>query len=225
MTLQAKLKVFERAAGPGQFKVVGESDLKTVGIGVFTNPTRVPVKSGDLLGNSLFASVEGLSAIGAFFCVTGDPGVGAIVSTLALEPGRQNPITVTVEPDADGDGYGDETQDKCPTDASAQGTCPAPPPPAAPITLGATALAKKGFVTVALTASAQANVTVAGSVKLGKGSSAKLSGGTQIVAPGTLAKFTVLFPAKLKKALQRLPKSKKLTLALTAGAPGRRPRT
>jgi hypothetical protein len=36
-------------------------------------------------------------------------------------------ISGTVEPDADGDGYGDETQDGCPTDATAQGDCPAAP--------------------------------------------------------------------------------------------------
>ncbi len=30
-----------------------------------------------------------------------------------------------VEPDADRDGFGDETQDACPSSASAQGACPA----------------------------------------------------------------------------------------------------
>jgi len=47
-----------------------------------------------------------------------------------------------------------------------------------------------------------------------------LSGGTQIVAPGALAKFTVVFPAKLKTALKQLSTSKKLSLILTATAPG-----
>ena len=37
-----------------------------------------------------------------------------------------------VEPDADHDGFGDETQDKCPTDASTQDSCPPPPPVAGP---------------------------------------------------------------------------------------------
>ena len=52
-----------------------------------------------------------------------------------------------------------------------------------------------------------------------------MSGGTQIVAPGSLAKFTVVFPAKLKAALKRLPSSKKLSLILTATAPGATART
>jgi hypothetical protein len=29
-----------------------------------------------------------------------------------------------IEPDADGDHFGDETQDKCPSNPAAQGTCP-----------------------------------------------------------------------------------------------------
>jgi hypothetical protein len=44
---------------------------------------------------------------------------------------NNNPILAqgTVESDADHDGYGDETQDRCPTNASTQGPCPTPPPP------------------------------------------------------------------------------------------------
>ena len=57
-------------------------------------------------------------------------------------------------------------------------------------------------------------------MKIGKGKAVKLSGNTQIVAPGALAKFTVLFPAKLKAALKKLPTSKKLTISLSASAPG-----
>ena len=134
------------------------------------------------------------------------------------------PIPSLVEPDADGDGYGDETQDQCPTDASTQGPCPAPkvaPAPPAPTTLSASAAAKKGLLTVTLTSSAQATVTVGGSVQIAKGKTVKLSGSTQIVAPGSLAKFTLLFPASLKAALKQLSTKKKLSLKLTASAPGR----
>jgi hypothetical protein len=227
------LKVFAPAAVPGQLTVVGESSTRVLG-GTTTSPARIPVQSGDLIGSALTITDEGGVEAGALFCKTEDPGdeiakvagaptVGATVAPLATATGFQNPITVTVEPDADGDGYGDETQDKCPTDASTHEACPPPkvaPPPAAPITLSDSAAARKGLVTVSLTASAQATVTVGGSVKLGKGKSVKLSGGTQIVAPGSLAKFTVLFPAKLKTALKQTPKSKKLSLTLSASAPG-----
>jgi hypothetical protein len=201
---------------------------------VTTSPTRIPVQSGDLLGSSLTLLNSGKLEQGAFYCKTEnpgdeiatvplDPGTGATVRAITRESGFQNPVTVTVEPDADGDGYGDETQDQCPTDASTHGPCPVPqaaPAPPAPITLSASAAAKKTFLTVSLTTTAQASVTVTGTVKLGKGKSVKLSGNTQTVALGALAKFTVLFPAKLKAALKQLPTSKKLTINLSASAPG-----
>jgi hypothetical protein len=232
-----KLKVFAPTGVPGQFKVVGESAPARLQGGLTTSTTRIPVQSGDLLGSSLTIVDEAGTEQGAVFCKTenagdeiaevpGDPATGTTVSTVSTKVGYQNAATVTVEPDADGDGYGDETQDQCPTDASTQGPCPAPkvapaaPTPPAPITLSASAAAKKGLVTVTLTDSAQATVTVGGSVKLANGKTVTLGGGTQIVAPGTLAKFTVLFPAKLKTALKQMPKSKKLTLNLVASAPG-----
>jgi hypothetical protein len=71
-----------------------------------------------------------------------------------------------------------------------------------------------------VTASVQANVTVGGSAQLGKGKTAKLSTSTQIVSPGALSKFTVLFPAKLRTALKQTPTSKKVTVSLSASAPG-----
>jgi hypothetical protein len=205
-------------------------------MGSNTFPTRIPVQTGDLLGEAGLATDGAESKPAVEFCETlgagdviGATGTNGAVGTpvLVIEEGLKLgvPITVAVEPDADGDGYGDETQDQCPTDATTQGPCPvkaAPPAPpaAAPITLSAAAAAKKDLVTVTVTASAQANVTVGGTVKLGKGKSATLDGQTQIVSPGALAKFTIPFPGKLAKALKQLPKSKKLTLSLTAGGPG-----
>jgi hypothetical protein len=231
-----KLKVFAPTELPGQFKVVGESAATILG-GTTTSPARIPVQGGDLLGSSLTIVDSGGTEMGAIYCKTenpgdeigkipGDPIPGATVSAVSTETGFQNPISVSVEPDADGDGYGDETQDQCPTDASTQGPCPAPkvapsaPAPPAPIALSDSAAARKGLVTVTLISSAQATVSVGGSVKLGKGKNVKLSGGTQLVAPGSLAKFTVVFPAKLKAALKQLPTSKRLSLILVATAPG-----
>jgi hypothetical protein len=191
--------------------------------------TRIPVQAGDRLGlHGLPFSYEGSPIPGlALYCagtgiegelgaVMGDVGQGATSEFPEVTTARV-PISATVEPDADGDGFGDETQDQCPTNASTQAPCPPPP---APTTLSATAAAKKGLVTITLTSTAQATVTVGGTVKLSGGKSAKLTGGTQIVAPGTLAKFTVLFPAKLKAQLKKTPPSKKLTLSLSATAPG-----
>jgi hypothetical protein len=237
LPVEAQLKVLEPTGVPNELKVAGESAFSPVTTGLNTTPTRIPVHSGDLLGSTVVVNNEGVTERGDYLCETNDPGdeiaeipeiseipgIGTTVSPTKTQVGFQNPVTVTVEPDADGDGYGDETQDKCPTDAATQGPCPTPPPPPAPvvpIALSASAATKKGLVTVTLTSSAQATVTVGGSVKLAKGKSVKLSGGTQIVAPGTLAKFTILFPAKLKAALKQTPSSKKISLSLSASAPG-----
>jgi len=238
------LKVFRPAAVPGWLQVVGESSPSQIDPGSNTHPARIPVQAGDLLGNVGREEVGGESEQFAALCQTsnagdaitgveGNPPVGA---TVPMPEGRlpslSQPITVAVEPDADGDGFGDETQDKCPTDASTQGPCPVkvtppppppPPPPPAPPTspvLAASAAAKRGLVIVTLGASAQASVTVGGTVGLGKGKSATLSGGTQVVVPGAPAKFTVLFPAKLKARLKQLRPKRKLTLRLSATAPG-----
>jgi len=236
VTLEQQLKILQPTGTPKQFRVVGESASTIVHDGLNTFQTRVPVQAGDLIGSTgvIHTPTESLSFVA--FCEQTRPGdmIGAIKGNLTTgsvgeaeieEEEIALPITVAVEPDADGDGFGDETQDQCPTDASTQGPCPVKAPPTtpappAPITLSGSGAAKKGLVTVTVTASAQANVTVGGSVQLGKGKTVKLSGGTQTVTPGNLAKFTVLFPAKLKTALKQTPKSKKLTLSLSAGAPG-----
>jgi hypothetical protein len=227
----AQLKVLRPSAAPKQFTVVGESAVVPTAAGLNTFQTRIPVHAGDLLGETGFATNGVASEPLVEFCAGSSPGdrLGAILGsgtagqTVVIDEegvGDAAPLTATVEPDADGDGFGDETQDKCPTDASTQAPCPAPPAPPAPITLSASAAAKKGLVTVSLTSTAQVTVTVGGSVKLGKGKGTALTGGSQIVAPGTLAKFTVVFPAKLKAKLRQLPPSRKVSLALTASAPG-----
>jgi hypothetical protein len=231
-SFKAQLKVLRPTSTPEQFTVAGETALTPVVVGINTFPARIPVQAGDLIAEAGLVTKEGESKPMVEFCkglaaferigATPNGALGTSVMVVEEESTLGVPITVAVEPDADHDGYGDETQDQCPTDATTQGPCPtkAAPPAPAPITLSASAAAKKGLVTVTLTTSAQATVSVGGTVKLGKGKTTTLSGGTQIVAPGTLAKFTVLFPAKLKAALKQTPKSKKLSLALTASAPG-----
>jgi hypothetical protein len=46
----------------------------------------------------------------------------------SLEPTGELLVAGSIEPDADGDGFGDETQDKCPTQATTQGPCDTTPP-------------------------------------------------------------------------------------------------
>ena len=209
--------------------VVGE-DRERITPGANTFKVRIPVQAGDLVGmatdGATLVYCEEPSAGSALGALPGNPPTGSTIQFVERHEGESRiPIFATVEPDVDGDGYGDETQDSCATDASTQGPCPTPssppatvPPPA--IRLSASAAVRKGLVTVTLTDSAQSTVTVGGTVKLGKGKTAKLSGGTQIVAPGGLAKFKLLFPASLKAALQQLPPKMKLSLMLTARAPG-----
>lgn len=217
-TIPETVKVL-RGAGGNNFTVIQQADVN-VGTGTTAADVRMPVKTGDRLGlKGKKFSFEGSEGEITLFC----PGGGTLgATTSATNPGdtvefaevtsARAPVSATIEPDADNDGYGDETQDKCPQSAATQVACPA-------VTLSASAAAKKGLASILVTANLQASVTVAGTVKLGKGKSAKLSGGTQIVAPGTLAKFTLLFPKKLREALKALSSKQSLTLKVTATAP------
>lgn len=225
---QVTFKVLRPGPAAETVQVVGESTgFATTGANTFG--TRIPVQAGDRIGtvstSGSFLFCEEPSPGASLGLIIGNPVTGS-TATYLNHPEELGRIAIfaTVEPDADGDGYGDETQDKCPTDASTQGPCPTPPAPAPPTAppaaLSASAAAKKTFLTVSLTSTAQESVTVTGTVKVGKGKSVKLKGNTQTVTPGALAKFTVLFPAKLKAALKKLPTSKKLTVSLSASAPG-----
>jgi hypothetical protein len=225
-----KLKVLRSDPTNKTAQVVGES-FGTAVAGSNKFDARIPVQAGDRVAlasdsTPILACAESLPG-DALGLIEGDPAIGSTVPYgESSEVSGQIPLFATVEPDADGDGYGDETQDQCPTDASTHGPCPAPkdapapPAPTPPITLSASAAAKKTFLTVSLTTTAQASVTITGTATIGKGKTVKLSGNTQTVALGALAKFTVLFPAKLKAALKKLPTSKKLTIDLSASAPG-----
>ena len=216
--LQA-LKVFRSTGAPTQYQVIGESAASSVSAGSSTSNTRIPVQAGDFLGAS--GTYEG--TVYSFYCVTanpvdrfayflGSPTQGSTVNSLLESEGIQAPVTAKVEPDADNDGFGDETQDQCPQSASTQSPCPL-------AALSASAVVRKGLATVLITSNVQGPVTVAGKVSLGKGKKVNLNGGTQIVTPGTIAKFTILFPARLKERLKALSRKQFLTLALTATAP------
>jgi hypothetical protein len=212
-----QLKVLHPIGSPSQVKVVAETAQTNVVAGANVFDVRLPVSAGDVLG------LSGTTEIGGLFCNSGNPGdrvaaalgnptLGSTVSATEEAEKLQLAAAAVIEPDADNDGYGDETQDKCPQSASTQSPCPV-------VTLSASAVAKKNLATVLITSSSQAPVTVAGTAKLGKGKSATLSGGTQIVAPGAIAKFTLLFPKALKAKLKQLSRKQSLTLNLTATAP------
>jgi hypothetical protein len=229
-----KLKVYRPAPGK-RLTVVGESDLHPIAAGVNTFATRIPVAAGDVVGLSGYLTLPTQTWQGSLICrethlpgdelwgLDGDPPVGATVPPILEDSEFAVPVTATVEPDADGDGFGDETQDSCPTDASTHGPCPVAPPapaPPAPTRLDASATAAREVVTVAVTASASASVTVGGTVRAGKGRTAKLYGGTWTVAPGTIAKFQVRLPTSVVAELHQMPRSRKLPVSLVASASG-----
>ena len=208
------LKILRRVGG-SQFQVIGESAPSPLSGGLNTFSTRVPVLAGDIIGS--VGTVEGFTF--SFYCNTGNPGdrlgvikgnpsLGSTASQSEEGAGFQIPVTVFVEPDVDNDGFGDETQDACPQSAAFQTPCP-------PVTLSSSSQVKKGSVTVIVTSSTAAPVTVKGVVGLGKGKKAKMNGGTQNLLPGTLNKYRLFFTKSLKNKLKELPPSKKLTLKVT----------
>lgn len=214
-TLPQTLKVLRPNSGAKTVQVVGEASGSVVG-GSNSFEARIPVQAGDRLGlfeggavGPLLCETPGLSVLAGF---EGGPGVGTTVPFVEIPTEARVPVVAVVEPDADNDGYGDETQDKCPQLASVQTECPV-------VKLDlSSAIKKKGSVTVLLTASSEARVKVSGTVALGKGQKAKLSGKAQTVKPGKISRFTLKFPAKLKEKLADLTTKQSLQLKVTASA-------
>ena len=214
-TYSTALKVFRRGGGANQFQVVADSGFASLNGGLNTFSTRIPVQAGDLVGT--FGQQTGSPF--TIICNTGNPGdkaavlegnpsVGSTVTALGEGTGIQVPLTVSVEPDADNDGFGDETQDACPQSAAVQVPCPV-------VALSTSTLVKKGLVTVIVTSSTAAPVSVKGVAKLGKGKKAKLNGGVQNLLPGTLSKFKLFFTKSLKNKLKELTPQQKVTLKVT----------
>lgn len=204
-----------RSAGPESFTVVGEAQGGPLTLkGSNTYLARVPVQAGDYLG------------IGgdpyALACVTEDQAdtFGATVggtpvgSTFKVElaKGLQVPVTARIEPDVDGDGYGDETQDHCPQSAAYQAPCPV-------VVVSSLSLAGTKAVSVYISTSLAAPITVTGIVKLAKGERVKLRAPIKTIAPGTMAHFRLSFTKRVRKALRALPVKRSLRLTIAASAP------
>jgi hypothetical protein len=206
-----------RSAGGNSYTAINQVTVQ-VGNGQTTADSRMPVQAGDRLGlrGTPFSyegsPIEGISLYceevpGILGATLQEVGVG---STANFEPATEGrvPLAAVIEPDADNDGFGDETQDACPQSAAFQTPCP-------PVTLSTSTQVKKGSVTIIVTSSTAAPVTVKGVAKLGKGKKAKMNGGTQNLLPGTLNKYRLFFTKGLKNKLKELPPSKKVTLKVT----------
>jgi hypothetical protein len=211
-----RLKVLRPTSNPNAFTVVGESAREGARDGSNSFGTRIPIQAGDHLatggGDELAVSLycEPTDLTDEFGVVAGDVPVGSNQTFMPVANVRLA-LWAAVEPDADNDGFGDETQDQCPQSATTQVACPV-------VKLSTSVSAAKKFVTLLVTGTTAANVTVNGKASLGKGKKAKLKGGTKAVNPGAFTKFKLKFTAKLVKRLQELPPSKKLTLKITSSA-------
>jgi hypothetical protein len=230
--------VFERMAAfrptaAGSFQVVGESNEETVNQGANTFVTRIPVQAGDRFGP------VGIEVDSPVYCFTGSEGdkawfysgsVGLGSShTFAPQTQLRVALVAVIEPDKDGDGYGDETQDKCPQGGAYQGPCPT-------ITLDAFPIALKRSVLVLVSASETSTVQVFGQVSWkprhkggalasktrkpgdhkSAGVIAGLTGKTQTVSPGQVARFNVKLPNSVKRQLRQTPPGKSLKGTITA---------
>jgi hypothetical protein len=203
-----------RKEGANVFKVVGEASGGPLNReGTNTYLTRLPVQQGDyigLAGNPYAAYCETKSTADIFASSVGGTPVG---STFAFEehPGLQAPVVARIEPDVDGDGYGDETQDQCPQSAAYQTPCP---------TVQVSSLALNGAkaVSVYVTSSQVAPVSVTGTVKLGKGKTATLAAAATTVTPGTLARYQLTLTKPVLQAMKSLSTKKALGMTISASA-------
>jgi hypothetical protein len=224
------LKVLHPTVDPKSFEVLAESARGAVVEGVNEFDTRLPVRAGDRFGLNGLAGVLYCNSAGGgtdkMGFLSGNPTPGSIFIVTAEQANRLIPASVTIEPDADHDGYGDETQDPCPRDPAAHFQCPlavvVPSPSLSPalLSVSALALAQKGSARVLVAASVQSSVTVSATVKLGKGKTAKLSGGTRTVVPGSIATYNLKFPPRLKSRLGELSPKQSLTLKVETAATG-----
>jgi hypothetical protein len=227
-----QMRVLRPTGNPNEFLTVGESTEQTVVKGVNVFPTRIPVQAGDHFG--VFGTVQDV-----VYCQPTDPGdeaafflisaaVGS-VHTFTPSTGVRIAMIAVIEPDKDGDSYGDETQDKCPQSAAYQGPCPT-------ITLEAFPIALKRSVLVLVSASEATPVQIFGQVSWkprhrggalasktsepgghkSAGVIAGLSGGTQTVKPGEVARFNVKLPKSVKRQLRQVPRGKSLKGTITA---------
>jgi hypothetical protein len=227
------MRVFRATGNPNEFTNVAETSYEVVSAGVDTFETRIPVQAGDRFG--------AWGPFGALTCTTGNAadslgtftGDAMVNSThiFSASPGDQVAVSAVVEADVDGDGFGDETQDLCPQKAALQTACP-------PIALDAFPIVLKQSVLVLVSSSAATPVHVFGQVgwrlqkKGGPAQIAKanpgprkppttglivgLTGGTQTVNPGEVARFNVKLPKSVKRRLSRLSPKESVKVTLTA---------
>lgn len=225
------MRVFRATGNSNEFTNVAETSYEVISQGTHTYETRIPVQAGDRFG--------AWGPFGALTCTTGNPAdsLGTFTGdatlgsthTFVASAGERVAVSAIVEPDADSDGYGDETQDRCPEKAALQTPCPT-------ISLEAFPIVLKRSVLVLVSASSESSVQVFGQVSwkprhkggalaskrskpgdhISTGVIVGLTGGTQTVKPGEIARFNVKLPKSVKRQLKQIPSGKSLKGTITA---------
>jgi hypothetical protein len=128
-----------RRTSPGNYLIKGSSDEETLApAGTSTFATRLPVSAGDEIALWLpdkspfqikapcnYVTEDAGDRQAYRSGVHSEPAIGTTYGpTDNGGPYFRLNVSAMLEPDADRDGYGDETQDRCPADATAQGRCP-----------------------------------------------------------------------------------------------------
>jgi hypothetical protein len=149
------------------------------------------------------------------------PSVGGKAKVTETQTHRLLALKVVVEPDADGDGFGDETQDKCPSSALASTTaCPSPGGSGTGSATPALKIKKVQLegntVAVKLTTTAEAAITVTGSVK-GK-PAAKADSLT--VKPGETGRAYLPLTKATRQKLAKLPRKQHINLVIEVKSAG-----
>ena len=118
-----------RVAG-AQYSGVNTSETRTLSSLATTQTfdTRLAVRSGDYIGLNCCRATAGILrtltgfTLGVFLPPLANGETRAAIGTIS----RELALNADVEADADADGFGDETQDRCPTDATRQQGCGEP---------------------------------------------------------------------------------------------------
>ena len=98
--------------------------------GTYTFDTRLPIRAGDFIGIDCCAAGASYfsSRIGSSLDLWASPALadGETRAPAGTSADIELLVNADIEPDVDRDGFGDETQDRCPTDATKQAECDPP---------------------------------------------------------------------------------------------------
>jgi hypothetical protein len=206
-----QLRVLRPAAG-NAFQDVGSSGQASAGgLGVQTFSTRLAIRAGDYIGVDAFAGASlayRIPAPGASVPAYYPPGRlpdGATAQPTGTLFGFELLLNADIEPDADRDGYGDETQDKCPTDASTHDACPDRTAPTTTLSGSSKQnfLKQKAVIVTAL-ANEAGTVNATGTINLpGASKTLKLKAASASAAANAKTKLKLKIPKKALKAVRK----------------------